>query len=87
MPEDLSVGGVRDRGTIVALNGYWQDRRITYDGSGNILYYAVTHYHNDPESSDRWEIWKYTHGANGVERIEGPLQGSVTNQATLGWGV
>jgi len=86
MAEDLDVGGIRDRATIVNLNAYWLDYRMTYDASGNLIYRAVTHYHNEPTSSTRWEVWKYTWGSDGISRTEGPLQGSVDGQAALGWG-
>jgi len=86
MPEDLDVGGIRDRATIVALNAYWKDHKYAYDASGNMVYMGTHYLHNADESDTAWEIKKYTYGTDGITRIEGPLQGSWTNRATLDWG-
>lgn len=83
---ELNVGGVRDRNTIVRLNAYWRDIRLAYDGSGNIVYRGVNHSHDALSTDTNWEIWKYTWGSDGIDRIEGPLSGSWDGRAALAWG-
>jgi len=85
MPDDLNVGGVRDRGTIVALNAYWKDKQYAYDASGNMIYYGVHYLPNASTADGNWEVWKYTYGTDGITRIQGPVQGAWDNRATLAW--
>jgi len=61
------------------------DIRVEYDGSGNILYWAIHPTHKAATSDGGWKIKKYTHGANGITRIEGPLVGAWDDRATLSW--
>ncbi len=80
----LDYGGIRDRKTIAILNGYFKDIRFEYS-SGDLIYRGVNFVHKAETSAADWEIWKYTHGADGIDRIEGPLKGAWDNRATLGW--
>ena len=84
--EDLKIGNIRDLGKIIDLNAYWRDVRLAYDASGNVVYRGVTYFHGQDAAVAKWEIWKYTHGDDGVTRIEGPLPGAWDDRATLSWG-
>jgi len=83
--EDMKVGTIRDLKAIIGLDAYWRDVRIEYSG-GNILYKGANYFHNPATSDTNWEIWKYTWGADGPTRIEGPLPGSWDGRTALSWG-
>lgn len=86
MPDEIViVGGISDRGTIVNLGAYWQDVRMEYS-SGDLIYRGVHYLHNIETSDEEWEIWKYTWGADGLSRIEGPISAAWDDRATLEWG-
>lgn len=82
--EQIVVGGIRDRETIVSLGGYWHDVRMDYIAD-QLIYRGAHYLHNRPTSDGEWEIWKYTWDGTGVSRIEGPLKGAWDNRATLDW--
>lgn len=86
MPEDLNVGGIKDRASIISLNAYWKDWRYDYDGGGNLVYIGTHYIHNSATTDTNWEIKKYTYGANGITRQEGPLQGAWDSRSSLNWG-
>lgn len=85
MDDYLDYGGIRDRQTIAILNSYFKDTRMDYDGSGNLIYWGVNFVHKNDTAATDWEIRKYTYGANGITRIEGPLKGAWDDRATLDW--
>jgi hypothetical protein len=55
-----------------------------YDGSGNLIYRCEHSTHGTATSETDWIITKYTHGANGITKIE-KLPGSVDGRVALGW--
>ena len=85
MADYVAVGGIHDRGTIVSLNAYWKDVRHDYGVGGDLVYRGVHYEHKKATSDPFWEIWKYTWGADGITRIEGPLRGAWDDRATLDW--
>jgi hypothetical protein len=83
VPEYI-LGYIRDRSTIATLGGIWHDQKLEWS-SGNLIYYGVHEMHNMPDSDENFEIWKYTWTSGDLTRMEGPLRGSWTGRATLGW--
>lgn len=61
------------------------DIRTEYDGSGNLIYWGEHLTHKAATSDGGWRIKKYTYGANGISRIEGPLIGDWDNRGSLAW--
>lgn len=84
MSDDLKVGGVKDRRTIVAMGAYWKDQR--WDYTNNLPVYRGVHYlHNAPTDNTNWEIWKYSYSGTDLTNIQGPLSGAWDDRASLGW--
>jgi hypothetical protein len=80
------MGFIRDRQTIAVLGGIWHDQKFDYAGGSNLIYRGVHEMHNISEDDTNWEVWKYTYDiGNNVTRIQGPLRGSWTNRASLGF--
>jgi len=84
--KDTTVGGIGKKDVLANLNAFWKDKRYDYS-SGDLIYMGVCTYHDNATSEEDWEIWKFTYGADGIARIEGPLKGSWTGRASLAWGV
>lgn len=66
------------------LNRYWNDARYEYS-SGDLVYIGRNETHKAATSATTWYVWKYTYGASGIARIEGPLTGSWDGRAALAW--
>ncbi|OEU68401.1 MAG: hypothetical protein BBJ57_02230 [Desulfobacterales bacterium PC51MH44] len=62
-----------------------RDARHDYS-SGDLVYRGINGTHNAATAATTWKIWKYTYGADGIDRIEGPLDGSWNGRAGLSWG-
>ena len=60
------------------------DTRMTYS-SGDLQYKGIHATHKAATSDTSWLIWKYTWTASDLTRIEGPLEGSWDNRASLDW--
>jgi hypothetical protein len=62
------------------------DKLFEYDGDGNIIYLGT---HADVLASEDdlfWYVSKFGYDGNGnIIRIQGPLTGSWTGRAALGW--
>ena len=67
------------------MDRYWKVKIKTYDVDGNCIYYACNRTHGAATDATTWSIWKYTWVGGNETMEEGPLQGSVDDQATLAW--
>ena len=83
--DELTVGGVKDRGQLVGLGAYWRDVRMAYT-AGDLIYRGVHNVHNSATTDTDWEIWKYTWSGDDLIRMEGPLPGSWDGRAAVDWG-
>jgi hypothetical protein len=81
---DSSLGGIRDRGQIINAGGYFKEARLDWT-SGDIDYQGVNEVKGADEGATTWLIWKFTWAGGKPTRIEGPLEGSWTNRASLDW--
>ena len=81
---DLTVT-MGDVEKLLASN-YWKDKQYEYDESGNCIYKGFhTTVNAGADTAGRY-IWKYTYDVNGYStRVQGPLIGTWTNKANLGW--
>lgn len=61
------------------------DTRMEYSGE-NIIYKGIHATHDAVTSNTSWLVWKFTWSGGNLIRIEGPLEGSWDNRASLGWG-
>ena len=64
---------------------YWKDQRFDY-GSGDLDYKGIHFMHDAGGTDESWHIWKYSWSGGNLVRIEGPLVGTWTGRAALGWG-
>ena len=67
----------------------WQDEKVAYDVSGNIIYVGLSVVH-DPSTvtGNNWWILKITYDvSNNITDIEGPLAGNWDTRTTLDWRV
>ena len=67
----------------------WQDEKVAYDVSGNIIYVGQSVVHNPSTvTGNNWWILKITYDASdNITDIEGPLAGNWDTRATLDWRV
>ena len=78
------VGGTSDRESLVGLDSYWKDQQIEY--SSGLPVYVGRHYRSGrPDGDENWAVWKFTYSGVDVTRLEGPIVGTWTDRATLGW--
>ena len=80
-----NAGGILSRGALIALDAYWAIKLFDYVGGVNIIYQGTHYIHKASADDPNWAVWKYTYSGNNITQIEGPLTGSWTNRATLGW--
>jgi hypothetical protein len=64
---------------------YWPDERYAYDGSHNMIYIGKNLTMGEPEGNPTWYVWKLTYSGTDMVRHQGPLLGSWTGRAGLGW--
>ena len=67
----------------------WQDHKVAYDGSDNIIYVGLSVVH-DPSTAtgNNWWILKITYDvSDNITDIEGPLAGNWDTRTTLDWRV
>jgi len=86
MTEITAAAGVLDRAQRIALDAFWGDRRYDYAGGSNVIYVGCNVVHDAAQGDTTWVIWKYTYDGDNVVRTEGPVEGSWTGRADLGWG-
>jgi hypothetical protein len=66
-------------------NTYWKDKRFDYAGGSNIIYMGVNSVSNADAGASTWFIYKLTYSGSDVTRVQGPLEGSWSNRASLSW--
>ena len=67
------------------LNTFWGVKVYTYDESNNLIYLACNKKQSAGTDDTDWYIWKYTWSGTNLTVSEGPLLGSVDDQASLSW--
>jgi hypothetical protein len=60
-------------------------QQYTWDANGNLEYVGGHTDVNATDGTNSWHVWKYTWTSGSLAKIEGPLRGSWTDRATLGW--
>ena len=84
MPLESEAGGILQRDALIGLHCYWRNRQFEYS-SGDLIYMGMNEMENVSDDTATWAIFKYTLGADGITKIQGPITGSWTNRATLAW--
>lgn len=80
-----SLGGIRDRLTLIVAGAYFDDCRYAYDESNNMIYMGYNLVHKAPTDAATWFVWKFSYTGSNLVRKEGPLEGSWDNRASLDW--
>jgi hypothetical protein len=83
-PASLSWERMRQPQIAPLADDLPMDTRMEYS-AGNIIYKGIHATHKALTSNASWLIWKYTWTGDDLTRIEGPLEGSWDNRATLDW--
>lgn len=80
---DLTVT-MGDVEKILAGN-YWKQERYDYDVNGNAIYIGRHLSATEVEGDTAWWIWKLTWTDGAMTRKQGPITGTWTGRAGLGW--
>lgn len=65
-------------------NSYWKDKRFEWSGD-DLIYMGTNRTSKASTSEKNWYIWKLTWSGADLIRLQGPLEGSWDDRATLGW--
>lgn len=87
LDQDNEAQGLKfenDRMLVDTGENYWKDKRFEYS-SGDLIYKGVNVTHKAATDAATWYIWKYTWDGDDCTRIEGPLEGTWDNRASLAW--
>ena len=84
MPLESEAGGILQRDALIGLNCYWRNRQFEYS-SGDLIYMGVNEKESATTSENTWAVFKYTLGADGITKIQGPKTGAWDDRASLSW--
>ena len=60
-------------------------KRLAYDGSSNLVYFAVNTINGIDESLPTWLISKLVYSGENLSYIEGPMMGAWDNRTLIDW--
>jgi len=75
-----------EKQALIQSGGIWKRRLVYYDASGNVEYWCSHIVDGAVDTDDGWHIRKYIYdGSDNLTDIQGPLRGTASGRAALGW--